>query len=149
MSVGAEEVPVLIREESMLLKVDWDLSLLRIIPHIDGVRCVKMIAIAAEMDVDVVQGCVRVLLWHRCVVLVDLFRYSNIYATSPDVASLLCDSSTLDIVMAQASSLSFPPAGTAAHLAAHHSARQGTQAAIHATHTAHAAHAAQAAVQVV
>ena len=88
---GEEEVPVLLCAADELMRVDCDLAVRRVIPHIDGVRCVKVIANHAGVDVQCAQRSIRVLLWHGWVVLVDLFRYANMYATHSNVSTLFAD----------------------------------------------------------
>jgi hypothetical protein len=61
----------------------WDVTMLRVLPFINGVNFVAKIASASGVDVDLVKRCVRHLLHYGCVVLTDIFQYSNIYATGP------------------------------------------------------------------
>ncbi|KHJ89336.1 nitrogen permease regulator 2 [Oesophagostomum dentatum] len=54
----------------------------KIIPKIDGIRCVKEIAMEVEIDPDLVMRCVRNLHFYECVSLVPLFLYSNTYVAT-------------------------------------------------------------------
>ncbi|VDM75363.1 unnamed protein product [Strongylus vulgaris] len=54
----------------------------KIIPKIDGIRCVKEIATEVEIDPDLVMRCVRNLHFYECVSLVPLFLYSNTYVAT-------------------------------------------------------------------
>ncbi|KAK6759530.1 hypothetical protein RB195_021237 [Necator americanus] len=54
----------------------------KIIPKIDGIRCVKEIATEVEIDPDLVMRCVRNLHFYECVSLVPLFLYSNTYVST-------------------------------------------------------------------
>ncbi|WKY14136.1 hypothetical protein Q1695_000021 [Nippostrongylus brasiliensis] len=54
----------------------------KIIPKIDGIRCVKEIATEVEIDPDLVMRCVRNLHFYECISLVPLFLYSNIYVAT-------------------------------------------------------------------
>uniref|UniRef100_A0A914IEF7 Nitrogen permease regulator 2-like protein n=1 Tax=Globodera rostochiensis TaxID=31243 RepID=A0A914IEF7_GLORO len=51
----------------------------KICPQIDGVRCIKDIACAVQIDTDLVGRCVRNLCFHGCVALLPQFLYSNCY----------------------------------------------------------------------
>jgi len=37
------------------------------------------VALEADVDMDCAVKVLRVLLWHKCIALLDLFRYSNVY----------------------------------------------------------------------
>ncbi|KAL3112329.1 hypothetical protein niasHT_019054 [Heterodera trifolii] len=51
----------------------------KICPEIDGVRCIKDIACAVQIDTDLVGRCVRNLCFYGCVALLPQFLYSNCY----------------------------------------------------------------------
>lgn len=57
--VGDHEVPVFLRDAEVLRALDWDLALRQVIPHIDGVKYAKRLAMEAEVCVCV-YVCVRV-----------------------------------------------------------------------------------------
>lgn len=54
--VGDHEVPVFLRDPEVLKALDWDLALRRVIPHIDGVKYAKRIAMDAEVSCACVAG---------------------------------------------------------------------------------------------
>merc|ERR1711865_819095 len=49
---------------------------------IDGVRYVKLIALEANVGTELVKSCIRQLIFYNCVVLIDIFLYTNVYATT-------------------------------------------------------------------
>lgn len=51
----------------------------KICPQIDGIKCVKDIAYAVQIDVDLVSRCIRNLCFYGCINLLPLFLYSNSY----------------------------------------------------------------------
>lgn len=57
--------------------------------HIDGVTCARQISQKAEVDMEMVQACLRVLLHHRVIALVDMFFYSNHYESTEKAGSML------------------------------------------------------------
>ncbi|KJH42573.1 maleylacetoacetate isomerase [Dictyocaulus viviparus] len=77
-------VPMFIRATQLTPAVIDKMDVLsqKIIPKIDGIRCVKEIATEVEIDTDLVMRCVRNLHFYECVSLVPLFLYSNIYVAT-------------------------------------------------------------------
>ncbi|KAL7553558.1 hypothetical protein ACHAWF_016846 [Thalassiosira exigua] len=82
-------VPILLRPADLLQMFDWDLTINWIVPHIDGCKYVKQIAVCSEVDMEMVRACLRVLRHHGVLTHVDVFRYSNIYECTPLAMSLL------------------------------------------------------------
>ena len=87
--VKEHHVPCLLVNPEELEDIDWDITVERVIRFIDGAKCAKEIAVESGVDSDRCRASLRVLLWHGCLVVVDLFRYSNVYALRPGVAGLL------------------------------------------------------------
>ena len=87
--VEEHHVPCLLVAPEQLADVDWDITVQRVMRFIDGAKCAEEIALESGVDSDRCRASLRVLLWHGCVVLVDLFRYSNVYALRPGVAGLM------------------------------------------------------------
>ncbi|KAK0401337.1 hypothetical protein QR680_015723 [Steinernema hermaphroditum] len=63
----------------------------KIIPHIDGVRCIKEISNVIEIESDLVERCVQNLHFYGCITLVPLFMYSNTYVTTEKLHNLYTD----------------------------------------------------------
>ena len=82
-------VPVLLRPEWQMDMYDWDLTINWILPHIDGFKHARLISQSSEVDLDMVLACLRVLMHHGVLALVDVFRYENTYECTPRAASLL------------------------------------------------------------
>ena len=61
------------------IKYEWDLSINWVSLHIDGVANAKQISKRAEVDLEMVRACLRVLKQHNVVHLIDMFSYSNRY----------------------------------------------------------------------
>ncbi|KAL7497733.1 hypothetical protein ACHAWT_009330 [Skeletonema menzelii] len=76
-------VPILLRPEWQVQMFDWDLTINWIIPHIDGCKFLKQIAQSSEVDMELVRACLRVLRHHGVLAHVDIFRYSNVYESTP------------------------------------------------------------------
>lgn len=63
----------------------------QVIPNIDGVNYVRRIALQSNVQVDLVKNCMRQLLYYECIAMIDIFQYSNIYATTPQLNRLARD----------------------------------------------------------
>ncbi len=89
-------VPVLTESRETTMGIDFDLALIQVLPHIDGIKFAKRISVDAGVDIDIVQRCLRALHANGYIVIVDIFQYSNIYAIMPEVRLLsahsVCDS---------------------------------------------------------
>jgi hypothetical protein len=70
-----------------------DFAMRVVLPHVDGVQCIQAIAERANMDVSIVKQCCRHLLYFGFIYLVDIFQFSNIYASQPRVQLLLSNRS--------------------------------------------------------
>jgi nitrogen permease regulator 2-like protein len=81
-------VPSLLLPCEQLLEIDWDLAIRHVLPYIDGVKCVKIVSMEADVDLSVCQEALSVLLWHECCCLLDIFQYSNVYALRPGAKRL-------------------------------------------------------------
>ena len=87
--VQAWHVPLLIVDVKGMRDPSWDLTLLRILPFIDGVRSVKKIAIEADADFKLVRKAIRHLLYYGCATLLDIFAFSAIYASTESINSFI------------------------------------------------------------
>ncbi|KAJ1969813.1 Nitrogen permease regulator 2 [Dimargaris xerosporica] len=83
--VADHEVPVLVSDLGRVIDDMWDMTLVRVIEQINGVYHVKKIAERCNLDLELVRSCVQHLLYYECLVIVDIFKFSNIYALQPHV----------------------------------------------------------------
>jgi hypothetical protein len=92
-AVRDNDVPVRIRDLDVLVgsgdDSGWDLCMRMILPHIDGRNYTRAIAELADVELALVKKALQHLLYYGCVIMVDIFQYSNIYATQPRVQLLL------------------------------------------------------------
>jgi hypothetical protein len=82
------QVPVLIRDLEGIVTKEWDLTVLQVLRLIDGERHIRLIAEMSSVAVALVRRCVRQLIYFRCVKLVDIFQYSNVYTVTPRLVEL-------------------------------------------------------------
>lgn len=85
------DVPVALLD--LLSRVDgnWDLTLRRILPFIDGVNHVKRIAQLADADLGLTRAALEHLLYYACIITVDIFQYWNMYTVRPAIATISDD----------------------------------------------------------
>ncbi|SNX81591.1 related to NPR2 - nitrogen permease regulator [Melanopsichium pennsylvanicum] len=85
------DVPVALLD--LLSRVDgnWDLTLRRILPFIDGVNHVKRIAQLADADLGLTRACLEHLMYYGCIIVVDIFQYFNMYTVRPAIAKMADD----------------------------------------------------------
>lgn len=62
-----------------LSQFEWDLAINWCLLHIDGVTTTHQISVKAEVDLEMVRACLRVLKHHGVIDMVDMFVYSNRY----------------------------------------------------------------------
>lgn len=82
-------VPLSTVRLSSLVDQNWDLTMLLILPHINGVNSVAQIALAADADYRLVRKAIRHLLYYNCIFLLDIFSFSAIYAPTAELASFV------------------------------------------------------------
>ncbi|VDM40120.1 unnamed protein product [Toxocara canis] len=68
----------------------------KICPKIDGVRCVKDIALLVQIDADLVARCVRNLHFYGCLTLLPLFMYSNTYVANEQLQQFYLNADTIE-----------------------------------------------------
>ena len=83
-SVKAWHVPLFTVRIESLMDENWDLTMQRIIPFIDGVRSVKRISRLADADLKLTKKCVKHLLYYGCALLLDIFTFNGIYAPTAE-----------------------------------------------------------------
>lgn len=92
-AVGKHHVPVRVQDVDSLPTDEWGLTLQRVLPHVDGVNHVAKIARCAGVGDREARACIRHLARERCVVLADVFQYSNCYAAAAGLRRLAADAS--------------------------------------------------------
>ncbi|KAK3672746.1 Nitrogen permease regulator 2 [Recurvomyces mirabilis] len=90
------DVPLLIRALPPEEDCTPDLTLQRIIPFLDGIKHISLIATQADVEVKLVKRGIRELLRHDYVIPLDLFHFAAIYTTTADFTSFVNDTETLD-----------------------------------------------------
>ncbi|KFA60365.1 hypothetical protein S40285_08304 [Stachybotrys chlorohalonatus IBT 40285] len=78
-------VPVAKTKFSEIVDPTWDLTLQKVISHIDGVSDVRRIAHAASVSLDLTKTAIRHLLYYDTIILLDIFFFGSCYAPRPGV----------------------------------------------------------------
>lgn len=90
-SVSGHQVPISTVELSQVMDVNWDLTMQKVSPLIDGINNVKRIAELADVNYSLTRKCMEHLLYYGCIIMIDIFQFSNIYSVKPDIDRLVQD----------------------------------------------------------
>ena len=85
------DVPVALLDLGSRVDDNWDLTMARIFPFIDGVNHVKRIAQLADADLGLTRSCMEHLLYYGCIIMIDIFQYFNMYTLRPAIARMADD----------------------------------------------------------
>ncbi|KAF2751221.1 NPR2-domain-containing protein [Sporormia fimetaria CBS 119925] len=92
--IHAYQVPVLTMSlDSLSSPISSDLTLNRILPHINGVRPVAHIWKLADTDPSLTRKALQHLAYYGCLVLLDVFQFGAIYAPTPLISAFVADES--------------------------------------------------------
>ena len=84
-------VPLSLVGLQKLVDPNWDLTMLRILPYIDGVNSLRQISIRADADFRLVRKAVEHLVYYGCVILLDVFHFNAIYACTSQISDFIED----------------------------------------------------------
>lgn len=79
-NLKAYQVPIATVKLKSLVDVNWDPTMVKILPYIDGINSVKRISELADANYLVTKQCIQHLMHYKCIELIDIFQFSNIYA---------------------------------------------------------------------
>ncbi|KAG8763719.1 Nitrogen permease regulator 2 [Ceratobasidium sp. 423] len=85
------DVPVALIKIEKRMDENWDLTIARIVKFVDGVNHVKRICELADVDLELGRLAVQHLLFYQCIIMIDIFQYSNIYALTSSIEWLAND----------------------------------------------------------
>ncbi|KAK9479716.1 nitrogen permease regulator 2 [Lipomyces japonicus] len=84
-------VPLSTVQLRSVMEVNWDPTMEKIVEYIDGINSVSKIADLADTDFNLTRKCIQHLMYYGCVIVVDIFQFSNVYACTPDVSLFVED----------------------------------------------------------
>ncbi|CAO3658023.1 unnamed protein product [Umbelopsis vinacea] len=88
-------VPVCTVDLNSMLGINWDITLCKVIQHINGISSVRKIADKADVKIEWARQSIEHLLYYGCIILIDIYQFSNIYSIKPEVMQLLDEKSGL------------------------------------------------------
>lgn len=88
-NIKAYEVPIATEKLGNLLDSTLDPTMLQIIPHINGLNSIRRIAELAQANYMITKQCIQHLMHYRCIELIDIFQFSNVYATTNHISNFL------------------------------------------------------------
>lgn len=107
--VKAWHVPLFAVRIESLMDDNWDLTMQRVIPFINGVNSVKKIALLADADLKLTKNCVRHLLYYGCVLLLDIFSFNAIYAPTAEFTGMIVNDAEMQAECARYVNTAFEP----------------------------------------
>lgn len=107
--VKAWHVPLFTVHIESLMDENWDLTMQRIIPFINGVNSVKKIAFLADADLKLTRKCIRHLLYYGCILLLDIFSFNAIYAPTAEFSSMIATDIDMQAECARYVNTAFEP----------------------------------------
>ncbi|KIW75212.1 hypothetical protein Z517_11985 [Fonsecaea pedrosoi CBS 271.37] len=110
-SVKPWHVPLFTVRIETMVDENWDLTMLRLIPFINGVNSVKRIAVLADADLKLTKKCIKHLLYYGCILLLDIFSFSAIYAPTAEFANMIAKDTDMQKECARYVNMAFGPGG--------------------------------------
>lgn len=90
-SLSIEDVPIATVNLNRVLDVNWDPTMLKIVPFINGLNSISMIANLSESDINLVLECLKHLVYYQLVIITDIFQFTNIYVPTSKIRTFLTD----------------------------------------------------------
>ncbi|KAF2199902.1 nitrogen permease regulator 2 [Delitschia confertaspora ATCC 74209] len=91
------QVPLLtISLSSLTSPISSDLTLTRILPYINGINSVSRISQLADTDLSLTRKAVQHLVYYGCVLLLDIFQFSAVYAPTAEIGTFVVDKGMRD-----------------------------------------------------
>ncbi|KAI0547039.1 nitrogen permease regulator 2-domain-containing protein [Xylaria curta] len=94
-AVHGWHVPVPKTKLAEIVDSTWDLTLQRIIPHVDGVNDVRRIAWLADVSLPLTQCALQHLLYYDTILLLDMFFFGSCYALRPGIHDFVANRSNI------------------------------------------------------
>ncbi|KAL9620421.1 MAG: hypothetical protein Q9160_005006 [Pyrenula sp. 1 TL-2023] len=112
--VKAWHVPLFTIRPETLMDENWDLTMQRILPYINGVSSVKKIAYLADADYSLTKRCIKHLLYYNTLLLLDIFSFTAIYAPTAEFGRTIAYDPPMQRECARYVNTAFAPAPPAA-----------------------------------
>lgn len=81
-------VPVCTVDIEKMMTLNWDITVQKVVGYINGINHVKRIAELSNVKSEWARQSMEHLLYYGCIILIDIFQYSNVYAVKPEITRL-------------------------------------------------------------
>ncbi|KAJ5654561.1 Nitrogen permease regulator [Penicillium lividum] len=108
-AVKAWYVPLFTVRYQAFMDENWDLTMQRVVPHINGVNSIRVISNLADTDFSLTCRAIRHLLYYGCVFLLDIFSFSAIYAPTAQYNSTIASDEAMQLECARYVNTRFAP----------------------------------------
>lgn len=88
-NIKAFQVPLMTVRLNSLIDVNWDPTMVKILPFINGLNSVKKISELADADYLLTKQCIQHLMHYGCLTIVDIFQFMNVYAPTNLIGNFL------------------------------------------------------------
>ncbi|CAI5758679.1 unnamed protein product [Candida verbasci] len=88
-NIKAYQVPIATVKLNSLVDVNWDPTMIKILPYINGLNSVKKISELADANYLLTKQCIQHLMHYKCIEIIDIFQFSNIYAPTSTIGDFL------------------------------------------------------------
>lgn len=88
-NIKAHQVPIATVKLALMVDVNWDPTMVKILPYVNGVHSVRKISRLADADYILTKQCLQHLLYYRCIEILDIFQFGNTYAPTNNIARFL------------------------------------------------------------
>lgn len=88
-NIKAFQVPITTVNLQLLVDVNWDPTMLKILPFINGLNSIRRISELADSDYLLTKQCIQHLMHYKCIEILDIFQFSNIYAPTNHIGNFL------------------------------------------------------------
>ncbi|KAF2148447.1 nitrogen permease regulator 2 [Myriangium duriaei CBS 260.36] len=82
-------VPLSVARFTSLQTSAWDLTVQRIIPHVNGINSVSRISALSDVDPSLTRRAIQHLIYYDCILLLDIFSFAAVYAPTPRIKSFI------------------------------------------------------------
>lgn len=89
--VRLHHVPISKTDFTTIIDDTWDLTVLKVISEIDGIKDVRTIATIADVAPHLTKIALQHLLYYDSILMLDLFLFGNIYAPTPELNDFIKD----------------------------------------------------------
>lgn len=89
------QVPISKIKFAEIVDDTWDLTMRKVIKHIDGIKDVRRIAHDANVALDLTKIALQHLLYYDSILMLDMFLFSNIYAPTSEMNDFVADKDDL------------------------------------------------------